>query len=128
QDNTTSSHILEDLKVNRGYAWQSRSRSSQKMNIDQLGANRHRQNVTFFVSAKPICRRAGARQPGSAALGAESVLCRQGSCCTIVGIISVGMMPLTGSRLTLPMDTPVLSGLARRIVQEELLDVQTAGR
>src|SRR5690606_3957813 len=30
--------------------------------------------------------------------------------------------------LTLPMDTPVLSGLARRIVQEELLDVQTAGR
>src|SRR5690606_24340905 len=55
-------------------------------------------------------------------------LCAAGACCTIVGIISVGMMPVTGSRLTLPMDTPVLSGLARRIVQEELLDVQTAGK
>src|SRR5690554_5430956 len=38
-------------------------------------------------------------------------------------------MPVTRTEtFTLPMDTPVLSGLARRIVQEELLDVQTAGR
>src|SRR5690606_4673733 len=73
------------------------------------------------------CRRAGARQPEPAA-SMESVLCRQAGCCTIVGIISVGMMPLTGSSFPLPMDPPVLSGLARRIVQEDLLVVQTAGR
>src|SRR5690606_12310477 len=98
QQTAPTLRALQDLGFLRGWAWQSHRRSSRKIDIcpDRYQLEPAECDVFCQVQGLP-CRRAGARQPEPAA-SMESVLCRQAGCCTIVGIISVGMMPLTGSR------------------------------